>query len=1011
MGKYGIHHKNAAGKKLLEYATANDLRFATTFFRAGKKSRQLCAPRGGGYNHATYIANGRNHQLDHFLVSAESLKCVIFAQPTGEQLLESDHWNVALKVRVARNLKKPTAKTPPANLNLIGMTREIGANGSPEDVPNADTEKLADEAGRAFANLNLGENATSAQRLEATTKALKEAEKGLPRTEPAPVWFNKAFPHMRDISRQITELHKANNAPGLTQQQKATRRKTIVVLRRKRVNAIAKAEGEYMEWLERQVEVDENNGPSATSGRRAWIRLKQMLHLGKPRGVKYTDGVLLLCDNDGNPTNDPGSVKQIIEGYAINELYKEWEDADPTVVDEIEQGATTQVAVPTRQQVKEALGHIKNNRSRADVGAELWKGLYMVKNKCKDMKKAFEDAIIGQYKAEENNDYTSNVQVKILPKPGKPKSGYMKDKRNITLLPLCTCVLEEFIRTRLEKVYNAYIDQMLMQYGFTKNKGCQEALHVHRMILELRKKCGLDTFILNLDVIKAFDKVNPSILYTLLRKIGAPEHLVKAVEHIFSTRTMNWKGTMAKVSHGEGRTLLMQGGGLGPTIYKILKLGVYLSLDKGPVWGDDQKMQIGNDFSAVLQGANRGKTKGYDPCNNLLNIPPMDVRFLTLLWIVFADDMQVYFGSRARLQQGANAFIKHLVRWGLHVHAAAQQNEKSKSTAMLIPAHNRIEISDDGEIIRCERPAGATEPLAVLDGFIQFIQQYKFLGSIFTRDCKFATEIDNRIHLFLGKLHQCQEQLRSKHATLKFKKQMVRAILDETLFYGVESLVLSPQQIQQYESARLHALRAMRNITRWDQQIRHLSAKRLLADYHMCTAKEKIMRKAFNFAAKILTKAPTSSPERMLFGAPTMHWVDGEHKVELKPHGRHQSYANTFARYLEDRAFQLWYYVKVMGKDVGELDYLYVCKALLRFKGTQREMTFDKTWMDLLSESPEIWDHVVRYGQFEPRNPEETDQERRQKRQNSFAPQVPQDYITGMGGRVRLRQIIYHANN
>jgi hypothetical protein len=74
-------------------------------------------------------------------------------------------------------------------------------------------------------------------------------------------------------------------------------------------------------------------------------------------------------------------------------------------------------------------------------------------------------------------------------------------------------------------------------------------------------------------------------------------------------------------------------------------------------------------------------------------------------------------------------------------------------------------------------------------------------------------------------------------------------------------------------------------------------------------------------------------------------------------------------------------------------------------------MTFDKTWMDLLSESPEIWDHVVRYGQFEPRNPEETDQERRQKRQNSFAPQVPQDYITGMGGRVRLRQIIYHANN
>ena len=64
-----------------------------------------------------------------------------------------------------------------------------------------------------------------------------------------------------------------------------------------------------------------------------------------------------------------------------------------------------------------------------------------------------------------------------------------------------------------------------------------------------------------------------------------------------------------EVTATENRTLLMQGGALGPTIYKCLKLGV-LSLDKDKVW-PNQNVYIANDFSHKLKGHNRDGPHNY----------------------------------------------------------------------------------------------------------------------------------------------------------------------------------------------------------------------------------------------------------------------------------------------------------------------------------------------------------------------------------------------------------------
>ena len=46
----------------------------------------------------------------------------------------------------------------------------------------------------------------------------------------------------------------------------------------------------------------------------------------------------------------------------------------------------------------------------------------------------------------------------------------------------------------------------------------------------------------------------------------------------------------------------------------------------------------------------------------------------------------------------------------------------------------------------------------------------------------------------------------------------------------------------------------------------------------------------------------------------------------------------------------------------------------------------------------------IKYGQFEPEGEETTEKEKRKKRQNTFAPEVPTGWIQQNGGMTALRQ-------
>ena len=268
------------------------------------------------------------------------------------------------------------------------------------------------------------------------------------------------------------------------------------------------------------------------------------------------------------------NIKEVKE--YLDDLYRS-EGFDLSIVDKIPQTEPGTEELPTPSEIANAVRKVKSRRVRKDVRAELWKAMYF-NERCKDVRETMDDLIIEQYQGYKPSAIMSTVRAKILDKPGKEKSTEMKDKRIIVIQPLCTCVMEVICRDRLEKICDKHMDDYLFQYGFTRNKGTQEALFVHRNYVRQRRESGLDTYILNLDVVKAFDKMEPRIIYKLLLKIGTPPTLVNAIKHIYSTRKMEFEinGKKFEVTNTKYRTLLMQGGALGPTIYKCLKLGVWL---------------------------------------------------------------------------------------------------------------------------------------------------------------------------------------------------------------------------------------------------------------------------------------------------------------------------------------------------------------------------------------------------------------------------------------------------
>ena len=147
------------------------------------------------------------------------------------------------------------------------------------------------------------------------------------------------------------------------------------------------------------------------------------------------------------------------------------------------------------------------------------------------------------------------------------KSGDASDPnrwRGIMLLDSVAKIVSSVISFRLQNILKDVGCEY--QNGFTSRRGCADGLFSIKMALQKRKEHELDTWLLFIDLIKAFDTVPRSSLWKVLAKYGVPPHLVKVIAALNTDCTvkLDVDGEDIEIKYTIG---VKQGDNLAPVLF------------------------------------------------------------------------------------------------------------------------------------------------------------------------------------------------------------------------------------------------------------------------------------------------------------------------------------------------------------------------------------------------------------------------------------------------------------
>jgi len=269
-----------------------------------------------------------------------------------------------------------------------------------------------------------------------------------------------------------------------------------------------------------------------------------------------------------------------------------------------------------------------------------------------------------------------------------------KNYRPITIIP----VLAKLFSTILYQRIQHQIEECLTeeQYGFRKGRGCSDAVHIVRTVIEKSAEWGEELWIAALDVEKAFDRVHHSSLFNALLDGGIDPAVTASLRRLYldmRAYVVLWPG--AESRHFGIDRGVRQGDPLSPLLFNLVINRVLE--DVSPTW---RKRCYGSNVGETVQGHR-------------------------ITHVMFADDMTLMARSAISMKRMLKMLRVALMKRGLCLHPS-----KCKLQNNLPDKHEREEVFiDDGFNVEL-LPAG--------EGF-------KFLGTLLHLEDATKHEIRNRI--------------------------------------------------------------------------------------------------------------------------------------------------------------------------------------------------------------------------------------------------------------------------
>lgn len=356
--------------------------------------------------------------------------------------------------------------------------------------------------------------------------------------------------------------------------------------------------------------------------------------------------------------------------------------------------------------------------------------------------------------------------------------------RGINVLAVISRLLPMIILNRISEAYNRTIDET--QYGFRKNKGCDNAIFVLRNIINTSKDTMYICFI---DLTAAYDKIPRKLLFRVLDIRLGCTHIINLIKTIYTETTARITGLKRTFPINAG---CRQGGIESPVLFNIYfdtvcrVLHFELKQMLGADYGIEFKYQIPNETTSRSQRSNH-------PSHGVSQ----------LFRALYADDMFIIFKTKEALQKGMIIVENVFSRYGLTL-------SRKKTETMLI---NGDQADTESETL-----------IKLEDKNIKNVKSFKYLGvKIAPADNNIM--IQHRISTAIAKFAEMKNMFKNHRISVKIRAKFLNVFIRSRLTYNCATLFNAETQLQKLEVEWTRMLRRIvkGGMTRRDAPPRDIS--------------------------------------------------------------------------------------------------------------------------------------------------------------------------------------------
>ena len=527
VGPHGCKHLNPAGERFRTYLEVNGLTAATTYFKKV-------------YGTWTPPRSKRLHQIDHFITSKSDF-CRLTDAGCSKPLVDSDHLAIMCKLKIKARLKK---RNPDPRQKLLKLdVTVLNDKSRSAEFCNKVMEKFDNSAGDSDYYTRVSNS---------MIEAAKEVLPAKPRAQPS--WFVAAS---EKLSKLIEERNNAMivsfryKTRSLTQRLRSARKNLKV--------AVTEAKNAWIKDKWNQLNKRHLQRGTANCWQ-ALGEIKKGLSKTVPAAVK------MMTKDDKSKCVSAEENAEVFRAH-FQKLF----DREPDCTKDFDHfpqlNSITEIPdLPDDTEIADACRSLKN-KAPGDSGLkpELWKAL-LTDSRTFHLLKSL---VLDFWTSEVPPKQWMMGLLRILPKKGD--LSLPGNYRGIMLLETAYKIVSILLLNRLRPIAESLDHEQ--QCGFRPGRGCNDAVFTVKMAMKKRREHSKETWILFLDLVKAFDRVPRELLWQLLEKFGVPPKLVRLLKALHKDVLVKFE--VEGLEHEVNCTIgVKQGDILGPVLFIIYMAGV-----------------------------------------------------------------------------------------------------------------------------------------------------------------------------------------------------------------------------------------------------------------------------------------------------------------------------------------------------------------------------------------------------------------------------------------------------